>query len=484
MKIRSRIIVGFLVVIVILLYYLTDWIIKDMRPHYLMSLEESLNDTATILSSAVAETSGDRLNVASFRETMTDANQRILHAKIYNTIKEKLAMRVYITDDKGIVVFDSDSARDEGMDYSRWNDVFLTLNGRYGARTTRTVADDPTTSSYYVASPIVKNDRIIGVLTVSKPVQSVNLFFEQAKAKVITASIIAGLCVIVLLVALSIWVTSPIKKLTRYANDVRDGKRASLPRLGRGEIGSMGRAFEEMGRALEGKEYVERYVQTLTHEIKNPLSGIRGAAELLEEEMPARDRKQFIQNIRSESGRIQSIVDRMLQLASLENRKVIEDIEAFDLSRLVEELIGVMSSQFQQKKISIRSDVSDGMGVRGNPFLIRQAVANLIQNAVEFSSENGTVRISVEQSDGKVRVVVDDNGPGIPDYAKEKIFDRFYSLRRPDTQIKSTGLGLSFVKEVANLHHGTVTVANREEGGARAVLILPIDGVSDPASRV
>lgn len=483
MKVRSRIIIGFLVVIVALLYYLTDWILKDMRPHYLMSLEESLNDTATILSSAVAEASGDRLNVASFRETMTSADQRVLHAKIYNTIKEKLAMRVYITDDKGIVIFDSDSARDEGMDYSRWNDVFLTLNGRYGARTTRAETDDPTTSSYYVASPILKNDQILGVLTVSKPVQSVNLFFEQAKSKVVTASIIAGLCVIVLLVALSIWVTSPIKKLTRYANDVRDGKRVLLPRLGKGEIGSMGKAFEEMGRALEGKEYVERYVQTLTHEIKNPLSGIRGAAELLEEEMPAEDRNQFIQNIRSESARIQSIVDRMLQLAALENRKVIEDVEDIDLSCLVKDIIGTMSSQFQQRKMTIKSKISDNIQIYGDRFLIRQAVTNLIQNAVEFSPANTAIQITVGRSDSRVEVVVDDNGPGIPEYAKDKIFDRFYSLRRPDTQSKSTGLGLSFVQEVADLHHGTVTVTNRKQGGTRAVLVLPGIEPSDSASR-
>ena len=73
-----------------------------------------------------------------------------------------------------------------------------------------------------------------------------------------------------------------------------------------------------------------------------------------------------------------------------------------------------------------------------------------------------------------IRAVVEDNGPGIPEYAVDKVFDRFYSLPRPDTGVKSTGLGLSFVREIAHLHGGEITLTNRAEGGCRAVLVLPV----------
>ena len=118
--------------------------------------------------------------------------------------------------------------------------------------------------------------------------------------------------------------------------------------------------------------------------------------------------------------------------------------------------------------------------VRGERFLLVQAVVNLVQNAIEFSPTGGRVTVRIEPCDGdqdgmrEVRVVIDDQGPGVPEFARERIFERFYSLPRPDGGRKSTGLGLGFVREIAALHGGSVTVDNRAEGGVRAVLRVPV----------
>ncbi len=193
----------------------------------------------------------------------------------------------------------------------------------------------PKTSILHVASPITIDGEIVGVLTVAKPADSVTLFMETARRKIVTAGIIAAVCVVLLGMVFSAWITSPIERLTRYAKAVRDGKRVPPPKFGRGEIGALGYAFEEMRTALEGKRYVEEYVQTLTHEMKSPLSAIRGAAELLEEDMPLEQRKPFLENIRSESHRIQGLVDRMLQLSALEGRNELRDVDAVDLMDLI-----------------------------------------------------------------------------------------------------------------------------------------------------
>jgi two-component system sensor histidine kinase CreC len=115
----------------------------------------------------------------------------------------------------------------------------------------------------------------------------------------------------------------------------------------------------------------------------------------------------------------------------------------------------------------------DRLTVEGNSFLLHQALENLIRNAIEFSPKGGTVTVSAAVEPGGVTVAVTDEGPGIPEYALGRIFERFYSLGRPDTGRKSTGLGLNFVREVAKSHGGKVRVANRPEGGAVAELILP-----------
>jgi two-component system sensor histidine kinase CreC len=112
--------------------------------------------------------------------------------------------------------------------------------------------------------------------------------------------------------------------------------------------------------------------------------------------------------------------------------------------------------------------------VNGDAFLLRQALVNLIENAADFSPPNGDIELRIAQSESDVRIEVADQGPGVPDYALPRVFERFYSLPRPGGGSRSSGLGLCFVAEVAALHDGGITLANREDRqGAVALLKLP-----------
>ena len=272
----------------------------------------------------------------------------------------------------------------------------------------------------------------------------------------------------------SVWITRPIKRLTDYANGVRQGKRMEFPKLGHSEIGEMGTAFQKMQEALEGKKYVEQYVQTLTHEIKSPLSAIRGAAELLEEKMQPEQRARFLSNIRNEAHRIQQIVDRLLELSELENLKILRKIENVSVSALVKTVLESKQPMLSKKNLTAVVHIPDDIRVKGDSFLLHQAMGNLIQNAMDFSPDHSQIELTAHTDGQKVTFTVDDNGPGIPDYAKDKIFDRFFSLKRPDSGKKSTGLGLNFVKEVSILHNGEVTLENLPGKGARGTLILNV----------
>ena len=127
-----------------------------------------------------------------------------------------------------------------------------------------------------------------------------------------------------------------------------------------------------------------------------------------------------------------------------------------------------------QKRLDVRPQIEAGATIRGDAFLLHQALSNLLQNAIEFSPECGEIGMLAFREAGHLLVVIEDAGPGIPDFAREKVFDKFFSLHRPDTGKKSTGLGLNFVKEVAHLHHGAIRLENRQEHGARAVFALPL----------
>jgi two-component system sensor histidine kinase CreC len=474
MRLGTRIFIAYLLIFIVCFYYPIDRILKDLRTRYVEGIEDPLVDQANILAAIVGvEMENEQFNPEKFYRAFERTYSRPLSAKIYDFLKTHVDVRVYITDTFGRILFDSENRQNEGTDYSGWRDVSLTLQGEYGARTTRKDPEDPTSPVLYVAAPILVKGKIAGALTVAKPTTNVNIFFKSAKPRILRIGIVSIAIAIFLSLIVSIWITKPIKRLTQYANDVREGKRVELPKLGGNELMEMGMAFEKMRDALEGKKYVEQYVQTLTHEIKGPLSAIRGAAELLEEGVPPEKHARFLSNIRNESNRIQDMVDRMLELSELEIKRTLQKIEIISLSALIRTILESKEPLLSQKKLSVAIQVKDDIFVKGDSFLLHEAISNLIQNAIDFSPICGQIELAAQVDGGMLNFMLNDQGPGIPDYAKERVFDKFFSLHRPDTGKRSTGLGLNFVKEVADLHNGEIKLENLPQKGLRATLSLP-----------
>jgi two-component system sensor histidine kinase CreC len=474
-KLASRIFLAYLLISVVCLFYPVSHVFKDLRVFFLESVEDSLADQANILASVA----GTRMENGSFDPenlytAFGDVYSRSLPARIYGFPKSRVDLRVYITDASGKVVFDSLDRKNIGADYSAWRDVSRTLEGKYGTRTTRNNPQDPASTVLYVGAPIIVRGKTVGVLTVAKPTTNINAFIKKEKPKLLRLWYIAAALAIALSFVVSIWLTHPIKRLTRYANSVRDGKRAKLPSMGRSELRDMGLALENMREALEGKKYVEQYIHTLTHEIKSPLSAIRGAAELLEEQMPAEKRTRFLTNIRTEAGRIQNLVDRMLELSELETRQTLRNVESVSLSALVNTVLESKAPILSHKGINLTHNVEENITVQGDPFLLHQALANIIQNSIDFSLPGGSITMTCRVDGERLSLSVDDEGPGIPEHYRERVFDKFFSLQRPDTGKKSTGLGLNFVREVATLHGGDIVLQNLPGKGLRAVLSLPV----------
>jgi two-component system sensor histidine kinase CreC len=475
MKLGARIFFCYILIFAVCFYYPIDWVVKNLRTRYLESVEDPLVDQANILAGIVGlEMETDRFDPEKLYTAFTTIYNRPLSAGIYDMVKTQVDMQVYITDTNGTIIFDSQNKANVGEDYSKWRDVSLTLEGQYGARTTRSDPEDPTSSVLYVATPLTVKGKIAGVLTVGKPTTNINNFLTDAKPKIFRVGILSLMAAALFSLLASVWITRPIKRLTGYANGIRQGKRMEFPKLGHSEIGEMGTAFEKMQEALEGKKYIEQYVQTLTHEIKSPLSAIRGAAELLEEKMQPEQRARFLSNIRNEANRIRQIVDRLLELSELENLKILRKIENISFVSMVKTVLESKQHMLSKKNLKAVVQIPHDIRVKGDSFLLHQAMGNLIQNAMDFSPDHSQIELTAHSDGKRITFTVDDNGPGIPDYAKDKIFDRFFSLKRPDSGKKSTGLGLNFVKEVAILHNGEVKLENLPGKGARGTLILKV----------
>ncbi|MFK5732771.1 MAG: two-component system sensor histidine kinase CreC [Gammaproteobacteria bacterium] len=453
-------------------YFLLNTVREQIRPVVRQSSEETLVDTANLLAEILRDdVKAGTLAQSRLPQLLESYGQRRPGAEIWGLAKNQVSHRIYVTDAKGTVLLDS-SGNDLGKDYSRWNDVYLTLQGQYGARSTRSDPDDESTSVMHVAAPIMDAGKIIGVVTVAKPNSSLQPYIDRAERRLLNLGL--GLIGLGLLVGalLSWWLARSLRRLTHYAQAVSEGQRAALPHYKGGELGQLATAVERMRTELAGKAYVERYVHTLTHELKSPLAAIRGASELLQGEMPAEQRVRFASNIERESGRLQQMIERLLNLAQVEQMQALEDEQDVALAPMVDELLLAHAARIESAGLQVRQRVPVGVRLRCDPFLMRQALANLLENALDFTPQGGALLFELEQAGERMALSLFNQGEAIPHYAIGRVSERFYSLPRPGSGRKSTGLGLNFVAEVMQLHGGALAVDN-VEGGVRVRLWLP-----------
>lgn len=450
---------------------------EEIKPAVRQSTEETLVDTANLLAELFAAELGQgTLAQGALPGILAAYGRRQPGADIWQFRKDSVTHRIYVTDERGIVLLDSAGIA-VGADYSQWRDVFLTLRGRYGARTTEAIPGDESSTVMHVAAPVRDGERIIGVVTVAKPNASVQPFIAQAQRRLVVLGVQFMLAAVAIGGLLSWWLRRSILRLTRYADDVTAGLRPAIPALPGRELTQLAAALDTMRSRLEGKNYVERYVQTLTHELKSPLAGIQGAAELLRRDLPADERERFLANIDAETARLKSLSERLLRLAQVEQRRGLEDPERILLGRFVEELLAECAPRLELAQVAATNAVPADIAIDAERFLLHQALMNLVENAIDFTPAGGRLEVTAERGsemNGRPAVVVavfNEGGP-VPDYALARVTERFYSLARPATGRKSTGLGLSLVQEVAQLHGGRFSLAN-QPGGVRAELVLP-----------
>ncbi len=434
---------------------LMAFVLQDVRFRYIEAMRRTMGDTAVFLAVYAGEAPPE-----------PEAWARRLTA----LPKQAELLRVFACDRAGRVLFDSAKGRDLGQVY-QWTMIGggRVASENYSTQNVAIVGDE-----LRVAAHVRVEGKVVGVVGVGRPIASVAEGVRNARSRLVFIGLGIGGVMVVAGWWLAQRLTHSLERLTDHALAVRDGRPSTPPESGAAEISALVRAFEGMRTALEGKAYVERYTQALAHEFKAPLSAIRGAAELLAENPPEPDRARFLANLRSESGRLQQIVDRLLELAALEARRAGTALVELDVSGVVQEVYD--SAQTTARAGGVRLNWAPGAAliVCGERFLLVQAVGSLVQNALEFTPAGGTVTLDLVVRDGRAIVSVSDTGPGVPAYATEKIFERFYSLPRPDTGRKSSGLGLSIVREIARLHGGAVVLENQSAGGARAVLTLPV----------
>ena len=478
MRLSLRLLLGFFLLVAIAAWFVLNIFVQEIKPGVRRTAELSLIDTSRLLAElTMADLAGqalsrDNLAKGTLSQAIAHLKQTPIDATVDGLAKRQVNYRIYLTDAKGLVIFDS-SGNHLGEDFSRWNDVYLTLRGKYGARSSRDDPKDASSSVMYVAAPLLQEGKIVGVLTVANPNRAIAPVVARSEQRLQTAAVLLLGIALLIGLATTLWLNRALRRLETYAIAVSQGEAAPLPKLSSPELNRLGKALERMRLTLEGKAYVEQYVHSLTHELKSPLSALRGASELLLESPPEPVARRFIASIREQGERMQHLIDKMLQLASLESRPTLER-KPLAIHLLIEQQIALLQPHAERRQLRLLASLQEA-SIEADALLLGQAIANLLDNAIDFSPIDGAITLMGEIVGEQYRLTLIDQGPGIPEYAQPRLFERFYSLPRPHKS-KSTGLGLSFVREVVERHQGTITLANNPEAesGACATLTLPI----------
>lgn len=429
--------------------------------------EGHLNEISHAVASAVEVIARDgNLELVDFNKTFKSFEELDPRGHYPVDAREHAALRLAITDPHGRVIYDS-LRQWVGSDLTTHTEVRQTLAGQYGRSEWR---DSEGYRWMAVAAPVWFEGRIIGTVVALRSdfvrMPEVRRFQETT----ILVGMAAGVSFLLLVLALFLHFLKPIELWFAYTRLFKNLQYPARPNLRRTRIGRLGAAIDHIFDSLSYRSYVEDLMQCLSHEMKNPLAVIRASAEFMALEADRSKDRATLEDIINHTERMVQLIDRVITIAALEKRDSLKELKSYNLRLMLETVIKEFRARAEPRQITLDLDVPDDLIVYCDALLLIAAVNNLIQNALEYSTENSTVEVSAREDKRMVQIQVRDHGCGIPEHALARIFEKYYSLPKMTTQLKSSGLGLTFVQEIADLHWGCVTLENHPEGGVLAVL--------------
>lgn len=301
-----------------------------------------------------------------------------------------------------------------------------------------------------------------------------------------TLAIIVGAALaisILLSLFLARTIAQPLRILVRAAVRVRSGRdrQVEVPRLPdrRDEIGLLARAISDMTAALRQRiDAVESFAADVSHELKNPLTSLRSALESLPRVDDPELRAQLLGIARQDVGRVDRLVTEIAEASRIDAELSRTEFERVDIPALLRALVAERDSRGVNgsRRVSIELG-GGGLAVPGDASRLERVFHNLLDNAVSFSPPEAPIEISVSGDEDTVEIAVSDHGPGIPAAARERVFERFHSVRPEGEEFgKHSGLGLAIARTIVEAHFGTLGASDRSDGdtGAKLVVSLPV----------
>lgn len=338
-----------------------------------------------------------------------------------------------------------------------------------------------------VSTPIRRVQKVLGSLTIETDEMAQVISKErQALLPFIGLAVIAA---ILSSLAMTLFIVIPIRQLALAAENVgrSSEKRNEIPDLSnrKDEIGDLSVVLGAMTRGLyERVDGIANFAADVAHEIKNPLTSLRSASDTLRVAKTDEQRSKLINIIQNDVQRMNRLISDISRASRVDAALAKEEVQTMDLNLMLRSLCELYSSILSEKNISMtHTPLPEPVYIRAYEESFAQVLRNLIDNAITFSPAGRVIHLSLHTEGEKVRIDVVDEGPGIPADNLETVFERFYT-ERPKGAVFGThsGLGLAICRQIVAAHKGRIWAENRETGGARFSVELPVQSVEKSSS--
>jgi two-component system, OmpR family, sensor histidine kinase ChvG len=327
----------------------------------------------------------------------------------------------------------------------------------------------------------IDNDQI-GYIKVTEQANDILFAVEERKNFIIRTVLAIGLVILIFSLFLNKYILNPIRFLVLFTEAIKSkaDKPINMTKyfVRQDEIGILTKSIDEMTRELQKRtNRAETFSTDLAHEIRNPLASLKGASELLDKNDKQQEREKLLHIINHDVERIERLITDYSQMLKDEASLSREKMSKLDLSKVInnvaEEFRNNLVNQNKKIKIIIKYDVKKDYYILGIENRLEQVIANLLDNSISFSKENSSIIIEMNEQTKNYQLLVKDEGSGFSEESTQKIFRRFYS-NRPTKFGKHSGLGLNIVKNIVQLHKGTISAINRNNSkGAQIEVLLP-----------
>ena len=472
---------GFVLIVVIAVMTFSLLLLGRLETYLLHDQENWLADQAKIARTSIEF--GLQYSRADSLSGLNATSFNTLNL-LAHSLAAQTGCRILMTDASGRQVIDSAMWTRGDADYGGAEEVREAVAKGYGADT----RNDPISHQYtmYVAYPVhSRNNQIIGVIRISKDVNSVRGLLHTIEGRIALSGAIAGIAAILVSLVMAFTIAGPLDRIRDAAVRFGRGDLSARSRIsGSSEMAELSRAFDRMADKIEKTveeldeldEMKSNFVANVSHDLRTPLAAIKGLSEtLLDGAIDDREvNRKFVLDILSESERLLLMVNNVLNLARIEAGAVESQIEELDPLEVVESIVDRMSPVASRVGVDLSVEEPQGhFTVSTDRTMLEQALANVVDNAIKFSSAEGVVRVSIEPGSGErpgTVISVVDTGCGIAPEEMENLFDRFHAST---DRSGGAGLGLAIARQAVESSGGTIDVRSELGTGTTVLIWLP-----------